>query len=310
MRPLQVFLNPTAAQGRGEERFAEVEALLWKDGIPFDLHRVAPGELALSVVEVLAAGHRDLVAAGGDGTVNALVNVLMDLEPEKRAGIRLGALALGSSNDLHKPVPPDAWYARVAARMDPGASVKRAVYRLEHDHGTVHYLQNSSVGLVARGCRLFSHAWAPLRWLIRRNYQMGVGLLSLYNVLTHRPERVTLRLAGREESGLFSGVTVLKQGAVAGSMTFRTMRSHDDGLFDVVCLEPVGLSELPAVLEKLAAEGPSGDPRIHLFQANSLELRFDRPTLVEYDGETLETTVARYSIVPDALSLMGPGVPR
>lgn len=53
-------------------------------------------------LEEFERGERVFVAAGGDGTVNFLLNQLMDLGNGSRKELILGAIGLGSSNDFHK----------------------------------------------------------------------------------------------------------------------------------------------------------------------------------------------------------------
>jgi diacylglycerol kinase (ATP) len=56
----------------------------------------------MTCAEEFARGERLFVAAGGDGTVNFVLNQLMKLEQGSRKELILGAIGLGSSNDFHK----------------------------------------------------------------------------------------------------------------------------------------------------------------------------------------------------------------
>ena len=48
-------------------------------------------------------GERTFVAAGGDGTINFLLNQIMQMKQGDREQLVMGAIGLGSSNDFHKP---------------------------------------------------------------------------------------------------------------------------------------------------------------------------------------------------------------
>lgn len=307
MQPLQIFLNPTAGGGQAAARWAEVEDGLYKEGVPFDLHRLEEGGVGGAVAAALAQGHRDLVAAGGDGTVQAVCHAAM--RAPAAAEVRLGAIGIGTSNDFHKPVDPDSWFRGVPVRLDPAGAARRAAYRVETEAGAFHYLQNSSVGLLARGT-----AWVnqpplllrPLKWLW---YPGLVQLLSIVNALTHAGVEVRVEAGGEREEGRMSGVTLLRQAHLGGGISFLTRLLHTDREFEVVCLRKVDAAELPEVLEQLAREGPRDGPRMRVLRGPEVELTFPRPERVEFDGEVVESAWARYRVLPDAVSLMGPGLP-
>ncbi|MCB9694576.1 MAG: hypothetical protein H6736_22430, partial [Alphaproteobacteria bacterium] len=71
--PALVVLNPGAHGGRGRERFERVRGALEAVCTPTV---VTLGPDWSPVREAIASGTRMFVAAGGDGTVNALVNAL------------------------------------------------------------------------------------------------------------------------------------------------------------------------------------------------------------------------------------------
>lgn len=284
-------------------------ARLAREGVAFDLVEIEFPRFAEQVGTALDAGHRRLVAAGGDGTVNALAERILALPEALRREVRLGAIGLGSSNDFHKPFDPDGWLEKVPVMLADADAAPRAAYRLETDAGTVHYLMNSSIGLIARGNRLFNRPPLPLRLLQRLGHALSVSALTLFNVLTFGGVRARIRGGARDLEGLFLGVTMLKTPHIAGNLYFKTARSPDDGLFDVVAVFAAPVGEIPGLMERLAKEGARDDARIAAFAAPAVELEFPAPTDVEYDGETLVARRASYRILPGALRLMGKGRP-
>lgn len=101
--------NPVAHNGAGRETSARVEALLY-EAVGNDGGALSPAlqdaHIAHRLTEYpghareLARGSADcraIIALGGDGLVNELVNGLMELPAEARPA--LGVLPLGSGND-------------------------------------------------------------------------------------------------------------------------------------------------------------------------------------------------------------------
>lgn len=96
-----VVYNPTAAQGKAAERIPETEALLSEKGIDYELRvtqRVWHGaELARDAGN---EGYSVVVAAGGDGTVNEVVNGLMLARDHGEEIPAMGVLSIGRGNDF------------------------------------------------------------------------------------------------------------------------------------------------------------------------------------------------------------------
>ncbi len=97
-----MIANPAAANGRVGRRWDRIHGLI-KDNYrePFDVeltrHRGHATELSH---EAVAAGYGTVVAVGGDGTFNEVLNGLIGDPPGAPPDIALGLLPMGTGNDL------------------------------------------------------------------------------------------------------------------------------------------------------------------------------------------------------------------
>jgi len=117
-RRLLVIYNPTAG-GRRRHRFEAVLADLADLGCPMDVRPTAgPGDAAAFAQEADPTAHDLVVAAGGDGTINEVINGLVGLSAAA-APPPLAVLPLGTANVLAAELGLDlvpAHIARVIAR--------------------------------------------------------------------------------------------------------------------------------------------------------------------------------------------------
>ena len=101
MSRYKVIANPSAGGGAGERAIPQIERLLTRHGLDFDVVRTQrPWHAAELAREAVIAGCDVVVAAGGDGTANEVINGLMEA---RQAGYRpsvLGVLGVGRGNDF------------------------------------------------------------------------------------------------------------------------------------------------------------------------------------------------------------------
>jgi diacylglycerol kinase (ATP) len=109
MKPIKVILNPVAGRGYGAKVEPELRRLLKAEGFEFDLVRTArPWHAAELAEQAIGDGFETIVAAGGDGTFNEVVNGLMTTSDSGKAGT-MGVIPVGSGSDFANTVgvPPN-----------------------------------------------------------------------------------------------------------------------------------------------------------------------------------------------------------
>jgi YegS/Rv2252/BmrU family lipid kinase len=101
MTTYKLIVNPVAGRGAGERAIPQIERMLSGHGLDFDLVRTeAPWHAADLAQEAVDAGYDGVVAVGGDGTANEVLNGLMRAK-QAGAGTRpMGILCVGRGNDF------------------------------------------------------------------------------------------------------------------------------------------------------------------------------------------------------------------
>lgn len=95
-----IIVNPAAGKGEGARTLPKIKALLQAHGINADVVLTErprhAEELALAAAR---NGAETVVAVGGDGTVNEVINGLMQI-PEAERSCAMGVLGVGRGNDF------------------------------------------------------------------------------------------------------------------------------------------------------------------------------------------------------------------
>lgn len=99
--PTLLIYNPAAGKGSAGKRLADVQVLCAERGLAYDLVLTERPNHAFELARAAAESGRDLViAAGGDGTVNEVINGLMTARLNGYARPALGVLPVGRGNDF------------------------------------------------------------------------------------------------------------------------------------------------------------------------------------------------------------------
>lgn len=244
-------------------------------------------EVAKAAVE---SGADLVVACGGDGTVNAVAQALCGTQ------VVLGILPLGTGNLLAGQLGiPGALEDAIAAllhgsdrRIDLGAADGRVF-----------------VGMAGLGLDAAMITDASERLKARVGWPAYVP--SILRHLRDQGERVTLRVDGRRVRHRHVKALIIGNiGRLHGGINLMPQAAPDDGVLDVVVLEPYGrLSGWLEVLLRLLLRRDG--PRISRYQAKQVEARVRRAVQLELDGDPYRTAkVLSVQVKPGALLVRTP----
>ena len=96
-----VIQNPSAGRGRAAARIASLAYSFGEANIAYDLVATrSPGQAVALAANGAKAGYSAIVAAGGDGTINEVINGAALSTHDDRATLPIGIYPIGSGNDL------------------------------------------------------------------------------------------------------------------------------------------------------------------------------------------------------------------
>jgi len=286
-----VVLNPAAHGGKGRK--------LWSRAVPAVSSRLTPlvvetdpGRCWHDAVErAVDNGIRIFIAAGGDGTVNALGNTLIDSRNgHPLENFTIGAVGLGSSNDYHKPFSDRV--RGIPVKTNPDKSILRDVCRARYiaadgsEHRR-HFIVSASMGATAEANAFFNSGDRIQRWLKPRWTGGAILYSALATIATYRNIPARLNLDGEEFDCGITNLSVLKTPYLSGSFRFDTPVAKDDGLLSVnLCAGLTRWATLGALADLARGKFMGRPGRTHR-QARRLTVRPERPAALELDGEVI-----------------------
>lgn len=293
---IKVLLNPYANRWKARERVPAVKKALDAAGIDYDLTLTeSPGE-AIAAAEQAAREFDAVIAAGGDGTLNEVINGLVRASGD-RPTIPFGVIPIGTGNDFSDMV-------KLPRSIDEAVQVIRGGHVRQIDLGQVNdrYFDNN--------CAL---AMEPLVTLENIRIKRISGSLRYFVALI----KALIKLQAWQmriewDDGQMEGPIYLLSvcnGPRTGSMFHMAPGARvDDGLFDVVLAPEISKLQVIHVLMRLFGRSHLKHPDVMFFQTTRLQVESRPGTPIHADGEMItdsETSI-RYQIHPGKLTLLVP----
>jgi diacylglycerol kinase (ATP) len=267
-----------------------------------------PGHAERLAAAATHHGHDRVIAVGGDGTVQEVVNGLIEAGMGPDGGApTLGIVPGGSGNDLARSLalpmePLQALTVALGEQTQP-LDLGRAI----HD-GTVRYFAAAGgTGFDAQVA--FTMAGRPHRW---QRGRVGYFLATLNELRRFRNRELRLRLAGgedaREVDGRFLFVAFANGAYYGGGMQICPDASTSDGLLDVCLVGDISrvgaLWELPGIYRAAHVNHPLVD----IVRVRELRIEGQAGTRVHLDGEPFGELPVDITVLPAAINVAAGGL--
>jgi diacylglycerol kinase (ATP) len=244
------------------------------------------------------AGAELIVAVGGDGTLNEVVNGILATD---WAG-RLAVLPNGTANDFA---------AGLGIPDEPGPALEIALNGVARavDVGTVngrHFVNVSTGGF---GATATEEAPAEAKRLLGPMAYVVTGV-RLFAELAPAQARFEVAGIGGAEGSSYEGAMMLfavGNGRQTGGGNLLTPRAElDDGLLDVVVVPGMTRMEFLALLPDLRSGAHLDDPDVRYFQTPRLVVVSEAELSVNADGEPVRGHRFEYTVADRQLTFMMP----
>ena len=300
----QVILNPHAGGGKGAHDKKKIEQLLKDSGLPFRLSISEYPRHAIEIArELVAGGATNLIVAGGDGTLNEVVNGIFLAENKNQQEITLGMLPVGTGNDWIKTFGIPDHYQQAIDLIKANNTVKQDVgeiiCRMEGQTSRRYFVNIAGFGfdaLVAKNANILkSKGITGIRVYIQ-------SLLSGY--LNYNSSASQLTIDGAVlNANLFSASIGLGKFNGGGMMQVPEANPLQ-GLFHVTVIRKIGIWGILTNFKGLYSGQFIHDRRVSSHTGKVIEIQSVVPLPGEADGETLGTGSFSVSIILHRLKVI------
>lgn len=301
---MRAIFNPIAAGGRSARLEPDLRACLTRAaqdagyGVEWlvtkaPLHAIALGEQAA------ADGCELVVAVGGDGTVNEIINGLMRAG-RKADATTLGVVPIGSGNDF-------AWSAGIplnpktaCQRLWDGTMRRIDLGCIREADGRQRYFCN--------GCGAGFDAQVALeverfKWL--RGFLVYLVAVLQTVIFHHQVPLLRIRVDEREWTQPSMMVTAGNGRRLGGGFLVTPEAELDDGLLDVCIAGQLSRLGILLVLPRFMRGTHVSHPQVQMDRAQRVVVTSPLPLTIHLDGEIFATAAREFefSVVPGVVKV-------
>jgi diacylglycerol kinase (ATP) len=302
-----VIVNPIAGNGRAHHLAPRIGAWLAERGTSARLLETRePGHAERLAAAANDLGHDRVVAVGGDGTIQEVLNGLMAAGHGTVDGPpSFGIVPAGSGNDLARSLqlpfaPLEALDIALGGRTRP-----LDVGHATHDGTTRYFGAAGGTGFDAQVASTMAghrHRWQRGR--------AGYFVSTLIELGRYRNRELRIRLAtsdgAREVQGRFLFVAFANGAYYGGGMQICPDALTTDGWLDLCLVGDISkvgaLRELPGIYRAAHVD----HPLVEIVRVREVRIEGEPGTLVHLDGEPFGALPVDVSLVADAIAVAAP----
>lgn len=303
MDKLLIILNPWAGRGAAGQHRRDLEAALAQAGVAFDLvtthARGGAIELAWQGVE---RGYRRLVAVGGDGTINEVVNGMKGAEASLGRRAQLGIIPLGTGSDFIKSL--DGFEAN-----DIAGAIRRLTGERTRqvDIGLVR-IGGAEPRFFVNGLGMGLDAQVAAESLkLTRLKGLAVYLVAIIRALAnYKAHPMTVEYDDRQVHRRLLFASSANGRCQGGAFWLTPDALIDDGLMDLCLVDNLRLDEIIRYIPKVMDGTHTGLKQVTMGRARTIKVTCAAPVPVATDGEVIATDARDVTVetLPGALEIL------
>jgi diacylglycerol kinase (ATP) len=299
----KLIVNPIAAYGTMAKRWPQVQQVLRAENFEYEFALTERRGHAIELARAaLTAGYDLIVAVGGDGTLNEVVNGMVADGKAINPSATLGVITSGTGADFVRtaglPRDPLAAARHLAHATESRViDIGEIIYRADGKEAHRYFANVVGMGfdgeVIERTERGGKRAGGTIPYLTT----LVTTIFSYHN------KDVTLRIDDKTVQGRMNSVIACNGRYFGGGMRVGPNATLDDGKLDVIVLGDFSVIEVLLNTPKIYNGTHLTHPKVSEYRGTTITVESKQRMLIEADGELIGEGPATFHILPAALKL-------
>lgn len=291
---LLFIVNPTAGKGRAARVIPEIKAAMVQFGeIEYDIsYSEKPGHATEISKNAASQGYDIVFAVGGDGTVNEVINGLVNTSSA------LGVIPRGSGNDFVRTLGIKGDTAKII--KDTIAGIKKQI-----DVGCInnrYFINIASVGFDAEVVLATQKA---KRFFLSDSAAYIAGVIS--TIFIRKPSRVKMIIGEKEIEDDILLLAVANGKYYGGGMMVAPDAILDDGEFEICVISSMPKIKMLFLFPQFIKGKHKKFKEVSFYKSDKVYTESLKPIAINVDGEVFNDTNVRFDMIKKGLLVIVSG---
>jgi diacylglycerol kinase (ATP) len=289
LKSYKFILNPIAGGGKAKTLMPKIEKRFKESGANFDLYITRGPEDAIEAAAIAAKeGFEIIVAVGGDGTVNEILNGIVGTEAV------LAAVHGGKGNDfataVNMPMDIDAACESLIKADSKAIDLGRVMDR--------YFINTVGVGFDAAVALRVNRGVKPFKGVSAYVYAF------LETLLSYKPVEMEIDLGNGPVQSAPLLVAVGIGQAYGGGMKIVPDAILDDGLFDVCIMEVMNRASLVYHFPKVFKGTLKNLEQAGMYRTSEVKLKLSEARPMHLEGEVMFGDNMHFTLEPKGMKVL------
>ncbi|MCK4259413.1 MAG: diacylglycerol kinase family lipid kinase [Halanaerobiales bacterium] len=291
----QFIINPIAGGGLAKKKWEEIKRVVETENLNYEVVVTSSsGDAVFIAKKGVEKGFDVLVAVGGDGTVNEVVQGI--IESGGKGSVKLGIIPAGTGNDLVRTLNIPT-HAEEAVKVLKNGHVKNI------DLGKINgdYFINI-VGIGFDGA-VANEINRDVRWLKGSSAYIYAILKTL---LTYKSPKMKITIDDLILKGRYFLVAIGNARYYGGGIKILPDANPSDGLFDICVVEDIPRIEVLKMLPKMSKGKHLDHSAVKIYRGKKIKVDSDEKVLVQADGELKGALPMEFEVEANVIPVLVP----
>jgi diacylglycerol kinase (ATP) len=291
MGNFKFIVNPAAARGKSAKVAKKLKHLCQSNAIDYDIVYTSKRGEATELAREATVQFECIVAVGGDGTINEVVNGLVG------SNVKFGIIPIGSGNDfakaIHIPLKLNSAFNSLMALNTRPVDVGKA--------GNMYFQNGLGIGFDA--------------WVVQESFKVkrlrgnAIYLYSVFKTIYgYQAPEMEIRYDDVNRQEKIFMISVGNGTSMGGGFKLTPFALLDDGLLDLTIIKDLTKWEIYQNLASVYVGKHTRMPQVTTGRTKTLKIDCDQGFAAHVDGELLSLNIKtlEVTIVPKALEIVVP----